>query len=127
MDNKIVTLDEMAADINDRLELAANPAQNGGGGGSWEQDKALLTEAAETIARLEAALREIIDASNNTGIEMGTVGMRVAERVEDIARAVEASLRRLGTDHIDLYQMHRCDAALPNFDVVSSSAGSMYS
>ncbi|MGZ6544705.1 MAG: aldo/keto reductase, partial [Actinomycetota bacterium] len=27
-----------------------------------------------------------------------------------IARAVEASLRRLGTDHIDLYQIHRPEA-----------------
>ena len=31
-----------------------------------------------------------------------------------IARAVEASLRRLATDHIDLYQMHRPD---PNTDL----------
>lgn len=38
-------------------------------------------------ARLREALREIIDASNNTGIEFASVGMRVAERVEDIARA----------------------------------------
>ena len=30
-----------------------------------------------------------------------------------IARAVEDSLRRLGTDHIDLYQMHRPDPATP--------------
>ena len=31
-----------------------------------------------------------------------------------IARAVEASLRRLDTDHIDLYQIHRPDAAHPD-------------
>jgi aryl-alcohol dehydrogenase-like predicted oxidoreductase len=30
-----------------------------------------------------------------------------------IVRAVEASLRRLGTDHIDLYQLHRPDDATP--------------
>ena len=30
-----------------------------------------------------------------------------------IARAVEDSLRRLGTDHIDLYQMHRPDPTTP--------------
>ncbi|MFG1841277.1 aldo/keto reductase [Micromonospora sp. NPDC049175] len=30
-----------------------------------------------------------------------------------IARAVEASLRRLGTDHIDLYQMHEPDPGTP--------------
>lgn len=39
------------------------------------------------IARLRIALEDIIVASNNSGLEMGTVGMRVAERVEDIARA----------------------------------------
>lgn len=30
-----------------------------------------------------------------------------------IMRAVEGSLRRLGTDYIDLYQMHRADPAVP--------------
>jgi len=30
-----------------------------------------------------------------------------------ILAAVEASLKRLGTDHIDLYQIHRWDAAVP--------------
>lgn len=39
------------------------------------------------VARLRIALEDIIVASNNSGLEMGTVGMRVAERVEDIARA----------------------------------------
>jgi aryl-alcohol dehydrogenase-like predicted oxidoreductase len=38
-------------------------------------------------------------------------GARGARRY--IARAVEASLRRLGTDHIDLYQMHEPDPATP--------------
>ena len=30
-----------------------------------------------------------------------------------IRRACEASLRRLGTDHIDLYQMHHMDRTTP--------------
>ncbi|MGR6322160.1 aldo/keto reductase [Micromonospora soli] len=38
-------------------------------------------------------------------------GARGARRY--IVRAVEASLRRLGTDHIDLYQMHEPDPATP--------------
>jgi aryl-alcohol dehydrogenase-like predicted oxidoreductase len=38
-------------------------------------------------------------------------GVRGSRRY--IRTAVEASLRRLGTDHIDLYQMHRYDDATP--------------
>ena len=30
-----------------------------------------------------------------------------------IMQAVEGSLRRLGSDYIDLYQMHRADTAVP--------------
>ena len=47
-------------------------------------------DAEAELARLREALAEIIEASNNSGIEHGTVGMRVAERVEDIARAALA-------------------------------------
>lgn len=52
-------------DLINRLTETANPAP-GGGGGSWEQQRALLTcaatalaEAQATIARLEAALQSI--------------------------------------------------------------------
>jgi aryl-alcohol dehydrogenase-like predicted oxidoreductase len=37
-----------------------------------------------------------------------------------IVRAVEASLRRLGTDHIDLYQIHRPDEATPIAETLSA-------
>jgi aryl-alcohol dehydrogenase-like predicted oxidoreductase len=37
-----------------------------------------------------------------------------------IIRAAEASLRRLGTDHIDLYQMHRPDEATPIAETLSA-------
>jgi aryl-alcohol dehydrogenase-like predicted oxidoreductase len=33
--------------------------------------------------------------------------------VEYISRALDASLRRLGTDHVDLYQLHRPDPQIP--------------
>jgi aryl-alcohol dehydrogenase-like predicted oxidoreductase len=41
------------------------------------------------------------------------------ERVRD---AAEASLRRLGTDHIDLFYQHRVDPAVPIEDVVGAMA-----
>jgi len=47
---------------------------------------ALVAKDAE-IARLRVAMTEIIAATDNSGIEYASVGMRVAERVEDIARA----------------------------------------
>ncbi|MEV1331187.1 aldo/keto reductase [Micromonospora costi] len=45
------------------------------------------------------------------GLNGPDYGARGARRY--IARAVEASLRRLGTDHIDLYQMHEPDPGTP--------------
>jgi aryl-alcohol dehydrogenase-like predicted oxidoreductase len=37
-----------------------------------------------------------------------------------VQRAVEASLRRLGTDHIDLYQLHRPDPLTPIEETLSA-------
>jgi aryl-alcohol dehydrogenase-like predicted oxidoreductase len=48
---------------------------------------------------------------NMEGMNGADRGARGARRY--IKRAVEASLRRLETDHIDLYQMHEPDAATP--------------
>lgn len=41
-------------------------------------------------------------------------------RPEYIHKAVEASLRRLGTDYIDLYQIHRPDAKVPIADTLAA-------
>ena len=47
-----------------------------------------------------------------TGCNGADRGARGSRRY--VVRAVEASLRRLGTDHIDLYQMHEPDPAHPD-------------
>ncbi|EEP71727.1 aldo/keto reductase [Micromonospora sp. ATCC 39149] len=49
-----------------------------------------------------------MDMHGLNGADFGARGSR-----RYIARAVEASLRRLGTDHIDLYQMHEPDPSTP--------------
>ncbi|WP_406040737.1 aldo/keto reductase [Micromonospora sp. NBC_00898] len=49
-----------------------------------------------------------MDMHGMNGPDFGARGSR-----RYIARAVEASLRRLGTDHIDLYQMHEPDLGTP--------------
>lgn len=49
-----------------------------------------------------------MDAGGLNGEDFGVRGSR-----RYIRRAVEGSLRRLGTDHIDLYQLHRPDPVTP--------------
>jgi aryl-alcohol dehydrogenase-like predicted oxidoreductase len=49
------------------------------------------------------------------GVDHGARGAR-----RYIMRAVEASLRRLGTDHIDLYQLHEPDPATPIEETLST-------
>ncbi|MEV6964514.1 aldo/keto reductase [Hamadaea sp. NPDC051192] len=47
-------------------------------------------------------------SANNTSPNYGRNGSP-----EYIRRAIDASLRRLGTDHVDLYQLHRVDPTVP--------------
>ncbi|MEV7227535.1 aldo/keto reductase [Polymorphospora sp. NPDC051019] len=76
--------------------------------------------------QLGAALRgrrdEVVVATkfgmNMEGANGADRGARGARRY--IVRAVEASLRRLGTDHIDLYQMHEPDPATPIEETLSA-------
>jgi aryl-alcohol dehydrogenase-like predicted oxidoreductase len=44
-------------------------------------------------------------------------------RPEHVREAVEGSLRRLGTDHVDLLYQHRVDRAVPIEDTVGAMAG----
>ena len=43
-------------------------------------------------------------------------------RPENVRIAAEGSLRRLGTDHIDLYYQHRVDPAVPIEDTIGAMA-----
>lgn len=65
----------------------------------------------EYLGRALAGVRQDALIATKFGSEMGE-GMRGA-RAGYVAQAVEASLRRLGTDYIDLYQLHRPDPSVP--------------
>ena len=56
-----------------------------------------------------------MDMEGANGVDRGARGSR-----RYIVRAVEASLRRLGTDYIDLYQMHAPDPATPIDETLSA-------
>ncbi|WP_405014009.1 aldo/keto reductase [Kitasatospora sp. NBC_01539] len=53
--------------------------------------------------------------ATKVGLVPGTDGARVGNdgRPEHVRQAIDDSLRRLGTDHVDLYQLHRVDPAVP--------------
>jgi aryl-alcohol dehydrogenase-like predicted oxidoreductase len=84
-----------------------------------------LFDTADTYGRgaseelLGAALgrrRDEVVVATKFGMDMGGAngpdwGARASRRY--VRRAVEASLRRLGTDHIDLYQLHQPDLVTP--------------
>jgi aryl-alcohol dehydrogenase-like predicted oxidoreductase len=59
------------------------------------------------------------------GIERGPDGARrgVNGRPDYVRRACDASLRRLGVDHIDLYYQHRVDPAVPIEETWEALAG----
>jgi aryl-alcohol dehydrogenase-like predicted oxidoreductase len=70
----------------------------------------------ELLGKALGRRREDVVVATKFGMDMEGVngpdwGARASRRY--VRRAVEASLRRLGTDHIDLYQLHQPDLVTP--------------
>jgi aryl-alcohol dehydrogenase-like predicted oxidoreductase len=81
----------------------------------------------ELFARAMKALpggRDRVTIATKFGFKFGDKGAPagVDSRPEHIREAVEGSLRRLGTDHIDLLYQHRVDPAVPIEDVIGVMA-----
>ncbi|MCG6492959.1 aldo/keto reductase [Kitasatospora sp. A2-31] len=66
-------------------------------------------------AALAGAYRGRAFLATKVGLVPGTGGRRADNdgRPEHVRRAIDESLRRLGTDHVDLYQLHRVDPEVP--------------
>lgn len=76
----------------------------------------------EIVGRgLAGGRRDQVVLATKCGLVRTTEGVRVDGSPEHIAKAVDASLRRLGTDRIDLYYLHRVDPAVP----IEESVGAM--
>ncbi|MFR9728824.1 aldo/keto reductase [Saccharopolyspora sp. MS10] len=69
-------------------------------------------------AALAGGLRDRVLLATKTGAAGGP-GLGRPERIRE---AVDASLRRLGTDHVDLYYLHRVDPTTPIEDSVGALA-----
>ncbi|MCW4384962.1 aldo/keto reductase [Salinibacterium sp. SYSU T00001] len=79
----------------------------------------------EIIGRfLRGRDREQVFLASKTGLSMGAgVGSRtISGRRETILANIDDSLRRLGTDHLDLYYQHRVDPEVPIEDTVGAFA-----
>jgi aryl-alcohol dehydrogenase-like predicted oxidoreductase len=79
----------------------------------------------ELVGRAIAGRREQVVLATKFGLinRRGDTEERgLDSRPDNIRFAVEGSLRRLGTDHIDLYYQHRVDRATPIEDTIGAMA-----
>jgi aryl-alcohol dehydrogenase-like predicted oxidoreductase len=78
----------------------------------------------ELVGRALAGRRDEVVLATKFGNERAPDGTRlgVNGRPEYVRSACDASLRRLGVDHVDLYYQHRVDPATPIEDTVGAMA-----
>ena len=78
----------------------------------------------QLVGRAVAARRDDVELATKFGNERRADGTRVGVngRPEYVRSACDASLQRLGVDHIDLYYQHRVDPAVPIEETVGAMA-----
>lgn len=69
--------------------------------------------AEEILGRAIKGRRDAVLISTKATFQSGEGPNEVGSSRHHLTRAVEAALRRLGTDHIDLFQLHAFDALTP--------------
>lgn len=77
----------------------------------------------ELVGRALRGRREHVVLATKFGLMSHTGRPSVDSSPENVRVALEGSLRRLGTDYIDLYQQHRVDPETPIEEVVGTLAG----
>ncbi|MFF9769106.1 aldo/keto reductase [Streptomyces sp. NPDC014636] len=79
----------------------------------------------QLLGKALAGRREAAVLATKTGVEITDDGsvLGLNGRPEYIRRALERSLRHLGTDHVDLYYLHRIDPKVPIEETVGALAG----
>jgi aryl-alcohol dehydrogenase-like predicted oxidoreductase len=78
----------------------------------------------QLVGRAVAGRRDEVVLATKFGNERAEDGTRLGinGRPEYVRRAADASLRRLGVDHIDLYYQHRVDKTVPIEETVGAMA-----
>lgn len=81
-------------------------------------------ECERILGEAVAAFRDEIEITTkfgfNVDLETGELGPGLVSRPEHVKQAVEGSLRRLGTDRVELLYQHRVDPEVPIEDVAGA-------
>jgi aryl-alcohol dehydrogenase-like predicted oxidoreductase len=80
-------------------------------------------ESEEVVGRAIKARRDDVVLATKGYGPIGTGPNTTGLSRKYLARALEASLRRLGTDYVDLYQCHRSDAGTPVAETMATLHG----
>jgi aryl-alcohol dehydrogenase-like predicted oxidoreductase len=84
--------------------------------GPWTNEEMVGEALAPVRDKVKIATKFGWDIDQETGEHRGGVNSKPAQ----IRRAIEGSLKRLRTDHIDLYYQHRVDPDVPMEDVAGT-------
>lgn len=106
---------ESLATIDRALELGVTLLDTAEGYGPFRNE--------QLLGRALAGRREAAVVATKTGVEFTDDGDFLGHNAtpDYIRRSADRSLRHLGTDHIDLYYLHRVDPAVP----IEESVGAM--
>lgn len=67
--------------------------------------------------------RDELVISTKVGLKMGAAPNAIGLGRKHLVAALDAQLKRLGTDHVDVYQVHRLDAVTPLEEVMATLDG----
>jgi aryl-alcohol dehydrogenase-like predicted oxidoreductase len=77
-------------------------------------------DSEEMVGRAIAGRRDDIVLATKAGLPMGDERNHLGGSRRWLATALDDSLRRLGVDHVDLYQIHRWDPAVSDEETLSA-------
>lgn len=106
------TKDEVSAIVDAALDSGINTIDTA--------DVYSAGESEELLGAAIAGRREDIVLATKGGLPIGQNPNHRGASRRWLTRAVEASLRRLGVDHIDLYQVHRWDPATSDEETLAA-------
>jgi aryl-alcohol dehydrogenase-like predicted oxidoreductase len=99
--------------IHQALDLGVTLIDTADVYGPYTTEELVGRALADRRDRAVIATKVGLEAIDPTGGPAGSPLVRPNGRPEHVRAAIDAGLRRLGTDHVELYQLHRVDPEVP--------------